>query len=234
MKLYVAWLVFLVCVLPVVMATTISYTIPTVGAGLNASIIQGTGILVTGNGSIIIISFDKPWGDLQYYPYSTNPAGYLTTFTAYNDSNLTAAIASLNASKVDAGDNIYLFKSGTVLNLNESKLNSTIGNQTAISARTMNLTINVVGGAGGNVTAFALAYQITQVRIIPSTASNTYDSQVVESPSLNVIDRDRAPHTGNWSVRKQYALDSIVLVNVTNVSIDEMFTAEITYLHQGG
>jgi len=87
-------LVTLLLLLPGVFATTIIYNTPSPGPGLNASVTAGTGILVTGNGSVILISFDTIWGTLQYYPYSTNPAGYLTNFTE-TDPIFTAENASI-------------------------------------------------------------------------------------------------------------------------------------------
>ena len=116
--------------------------------------------------------------------------------------------------------------------INETKLNQTINEISKTRQATENLTCSALSG---NCTAISnnIYYQITEIKVIPSTLSNTYNFQVVDYPSLDMIDRDRIQHIGIWDISKNHALNSQVQATITGASIDESFIVQITYLING-
>jgi hypothetical protein len=144
--------------------------------------------------------------------------------TQYNDSNLTALISAVNTT-----GNIQVLGFNTTsqlytqfLNITDQRYNNTI--------RSYNLTMTVMGN-GTNTSSALLNYAIKQFIVTSATNTTTFNFAAAESPSGTVIDRDRATHTGLWNIRKDYAINSAVLVNISNASVNEQFTVTIKYLN---
>lgn len=323
------WLLILLFALPLVSAATIVYTTPTVFPNNISTISAGTGIIIGGNSSAVIVSFDTVWGGSQYYPLSSNPAGYLTNETLFlaannslarvgdcpggvvqnlttggvqcvypifgfnetdpfynadkgyifgnltalwsnvsyldsllnayilltiqlynitldlnvsiqneiaartgNDSYLQTQIDTLNTTKISDGDNVWLWKNGTILYFNETLLNATL-NKTKIKVKTVTLPVAVAAGAGANTTPFLLDYKVTELIVTPPNNGSSYRFSATESPNTSIIiDRDRVPHTGEWNIEKNYALNGSVAANIMNSSVDGEFIITIKYLSQ--
>jgi hypothetical protein len=96
------------------------------------------------------------------------------------------------------------------------------------------MTCTAVGGSCNVTSGINISYQITQIKVIPTTITNKYKSQLTEYPTVaNIIDRDLAQHTGIWDIQKSYAINGQVQGSISNALIDELFTIQIIYLYNG-
>lgn len=97
---------------------------------------------------------------------------------------------------------------------------------------TMNCT--TVGGVCSVISSINITYLITEIKVIPFSFSNSYQSNVTEYPTVtNVIDRDIIAHTGTWAIEKNYGINGQAQANIINASIDELFRIQINYLSNG-
>jgi len=150
--------------------------------------------------------------------YVLNAPWLLADDQRYNDTALIAAVnvtaeaafagvGLLNVSKLDVADQRY---------------NNTI--------RSFNLSLSVLGN-GTNVSVNLTRYNIKQVLVIPPSNVTSYNFALSEVPSGVVIDRDRVTHTGEWSIRKDFAVDGQLLANVSNSSSAGEFLVVVRYLN---
>jgi hypothetical protein len=135
-------------------------------------------------------------------------------------------------------DNNYLYRIKNNVTFtfyfNETKLNNTINNISQVMKFTLNITCTAVGGVCGVVSSINITHLITETKIIPTTSTNNYKSEVTEYPiTTNIIDKSRATHVGVWDIEKNYAVNSQVVANITSANIDELFTIQIIYLTNG-
>lgn len=116
--------------------------------------------------------------------------------------------------------------------INETKYNLTIQNIAEINEFEEFINFSVSGGIGGNFSITRIDFLITQITVTPSNLSTSYRFNASELSTLNLIDKDRIVHIGEWDIIKNHALDDeIVMVNVTSASQDDDFTIKITYLN---
>jgi hypothetical protein len=147
----------------------------------------------------------------------------------YNDTQL---ILNVN-STIKQPSGPYLSYDNTSFWVNETELNKTINNISKVRQIVYNMTCTAVGGTC-NATSININYEITQIRVIPTTSTNNYKFQMTEYPNTaNIIDADRASHIGTWDIAKNYAINGQVIGTITNANINELFTIQTIYLTNG-
>jgi len=154
-----------------------------------------------------------------------------------NDTYLQQQINALqNASNTSVIDvtsaNNYIKVTGTnnkTLTFNESLMNTTINNIS--QNRKMTYTASCTG-PNCNVTSPIIYYQITQVKVEPSSNSN-YNFQLTEYPTItNIIDRDLSKHKGIWDISKNYAINGQTQASIINGN-NEQYNITIVYIQNG-
>jgi hypothetical protein len=117
--------------------------------------------------------------------------------------------------------------------VNETYLNSTINNISKIQTIIYNMTCTTIGGTC-NATSIVISHLITEIKVIPTTSTNKYKFTMTETPNTsNVIDQDRAQHTGTWNIEKNYGINSATIGIITSANINEAFTIQIIYNTNG-
>lgn len=124
----------------------------------------------------------------------------------------------------------YLAYNTTNFWVNESALNTTINNIAKV--QTLNYTFNI-SGPGSAVSLTNITYEITQVIVIPGSNSTNYRFQLTEYPSGDIIDENRAVHSGVWNIRKSYSLNSQINATILTSVPSDTYTIIIKYLQNG-
>jgi hypothetical protein len=176
------------------------------------------------NMSQIDFFFSNLSDDDSMYALNSSLANYLlVNDQRYNESGLI---------KQPAGK--YLYNDSQFFYVNESMLNLTINNISKVRVIYYNMTCTAVAGVCSVVSGVNISYEITEVKVIPTTITNNYKFQLTEYPlTTNIIDKDRASHVGVWDIEKSYAINGQVQANITNANINELFTISIIYLTNG-
>jgi hypothetical protein len=163
----------------------------------------------------------------QYY-LASNPAGYVNSsgLQAYND---TALIQAVNLTiKQPSGQ--YLAYNTTNFWVNESALNTTINNISKV--RKMTYTMNCTGPNCNVISAINISYQITEVKVVP-TSNSPYKFSLTEYPNTAlIIDKNLQAHVGTWDISKNYVIDGQVQANIINGNA-EQYNITIVYLQNG-
>lgn len=208
-KTSAAILTLLLLLVGVAFAATIELNDATGSSTSNISgLTPSIGIIITGNASNATISLNLSYTNNLYYPLTSNPSGYLTSFNE-TDPIFTAENASIWAAI------------NNKLNTTDQQYNETIRKED------YNLTITTTGGNGTNTTPI-LHYAITNVRVTPA-ANLTYHFEAHETSGPS-IDTDRVAHVGAWNIRKYHALNDTVTANIINATGDTTYTVTLTYL----
>lgn len=161
---------------------------------------------------------DSVWNNFLYY---------------YNMTQIDNMFNAINSS-VKQPVGIYLESNSTSFQVNESALNNTIRIISKIHRYDYNFTFNTTAGNYYNITSIPIQYLITEIKVIPTTLTNKYHFECTEYPSINnIIDKDRIKHTGIWDIEKNYGINSIVAINISDASINEQFIIQIIYLDNG-
>lgn len=102
-----------------------------------------------------------------------------------------------------------------------------------VTNKTLNTNCITIAGNCEIITT-NINFQITEIKIQPTSPNNNYRFQATEYPTNNIIDKDRIPHNGVWDIEKSYALNSQVNLTITSANINEQFNMTIIYLQNGG
>lgn len=191
------------------------------------------GEFIKGNGTYITdVCHPNGTGCGASVLYAGEPQLYIFNQTMYlNGSALNASIIGLDTNTQKSGAAPYLYNDTTDIYLNESYLNYTIDERTGIFEE--NVTIVVSGGTGTGVTTNCCTgvNEILQIHVYPTSPTNKYRFSANTTTSGEVIDSDRALHTGDWAVahRGSVVIDETISYYLTNVQIDEQIRIRVRY-----
>jgi len=128
----------------------------------------------------------------------------------------------------------YIAYNNTNFWINDTELNKTINNISKVRTLVYNMTCTTVSGTCGVFSTINITYQITEIKVIPTTLATNYRFQMTEYPNtVNIIDKDRTAHNGIWDIEKSYSINGQVQANITNANNDELFTISTIYLYNG-
>jgi hypothetical protein len=139
--------------------------------------------------------------------------------------NGTNGVDGTNASVV-SGDDYIIVNSG-VITANITSFD----NSYKLYVYNESVPVTVSGGVGSASTLSHADWVITRIYFgVP--LAYAYNSEVYESATLNIIDRNRISHTGSWGIEKYHALNGSAVVNITNAT-DGNYVVEFTYVKSG-
>lgn len=188
--------------------------------GTGCPVINGTAII---NPIWVEITGDNMTGDL--YVNGTISSLYLEGILQW--SNLT----NVPQIKWDTSNSQYLNNDTEYIYFNELLMNETVEDRFAL--REENVSITVSSGDGNNITIDCCypSAEILQVAVFPTTITNNYRFEAYGTSSLDVVDTDRTPHTGDWIIghRGVVLYGETITMNITNANIDEQFIIRIRW-----
>lgn len=124
----------------------------------------------------------------------------------------------------------YLAYNTTNFWVNESALNTTINNISKV--RKMTYIMNCTGPNCNIISAINISYQITEVKVVP-TSNSPYRFSLTEYPNTAlIIDKNIQAHVGTWDISKNYVIDGQVQANIINGNA-EQYNITIVYLQNG-
>ena len=165
----------------------------------------------------------------NYYNIST-----IDTLYSYITTNFTYlfGIVTLLNSSIKQPTGKYLQNDSYFFQVNETELNRTINNISKIRHIQYVDYVNVTSGSGVLISNQSINYLITNIKV--NGLATSFRSEVTEYPTIsNIIDKDRIPHNKNWSIEKNYAINSTIQINITNSNNDGIFQVVIDYLQNG-
>jgi hypothetical protein len=144
---------------------------------------------------------------------------------------LNQSVNALNQSVIVMNQSIkqptgqYLSFNSSNFWINETALNTTVND---IAKNKKNLYTITMYNTSEHISVMNISYLITSVNVY--TVSNNYRLQVTEYPSGNMIEKDRIPHQNNWSIEKNYAVNSLINISITGNGI---FNVTVEYITNG-
>lgn len=124
----------------------------------------------------------------------------------------------------------WLNFNGTYLQFNESYFNDTVQELAEVKLMTSSLVVTSSGGSAAATSAI-LDFEIKQIIVTPNSLSTKYRFEAVETTNGNIIDKDRALHTGVWNIEKNHAIDDSVNITITSANPDDTFNVTFKYLN---
>jgi hypothetical protein len=193
------------------------------------------------------VSLNQSISDLYNYVNTQNHSGDVVG--PYNDLQLQSDVVGDNelnytdvtlgdltndAGYVQYGDETYIYKDNNLSNVvrfNETKLNQTVYLLTGIFEETVNITVSGGVGFGTTVDCCTGANEILDVRVTPTTLTNSYKFSANSSITGEMVDADRAQHLGVWWVAHKgiVVTDENINYYITNALIDEVFSVRVRY-----
>jgi glycerate kinase len=111
-----------------------------------------------------------------------------------------------------------------------SLVNQSLTNLSRLKYHQENITITTSAGVGGGISTSLVGFLITEIKVTPTSLTSQYKFKATTYAG-NVIDQDRATHTGIWDIEKNYAINDKVVVNITNSNpAIETYTININYI----
>lgn len=152
------------------------------------------------------------------------------TFNASKlNQTIQAFITASGASK--SGGSPWLYNDSTTIYFNESLLNLTVKDLAEVKKYEESIIVTTSGGVGGGVSSQLIDFQITRITVVPDSTPSKFRFQAYEQGSLEIIDKDRIPHTSLWDIEKSHAINNeYVVVNITSAVPDRTFNVTLTYL----
>jgi hypothetical protein len=193
---------------------------------------------VTFNGSLIpeynntysLGKFDKLWKDFYVQDLIAANISSPDIDALYNITSAIIYNLSLVNSSIKQPSGPYLANDSTSFWVNESALNTTINNISKV--RKMTYTMNCTGPNCNVISGINISYQITEVKVIP-TSNSPYRFSLTEYPNTAlIIDKNLQAHIGTWDISKNYVVDGLVQANIINGNA-EQYNITITYLQNG-
>lgn len=168
-------------------------------------------------------------GILSNQVSSLNASKLDITDQRYNDTAYANALFQNVTSK--SGEQPYLFNDTTKIYLNETMLNNTIKNISAINAYVIYTNVTVTGGSGVAVSN-SINYLLTRVTVYPPSNSTPYNFEAISDTTSTMIDKDRMIHYGVWDIKKQIGLSSEgVGFNISNAGLDGVYSVKLTFVN---
>jgi hypothetical protein len=206
-----------------------------------------TGLVVIERNRITALNLSKLDKTDQRYNetqkiYYLNLSKLDKTDQRYNESS---KIIALNLSKLDKTDqryndtlkilavNLSLDTERTGRINNDTYINNrvtTVNNSFGIFQEFTNIT--VTGGNGFNFTNCCSGMaEILNIRVVPLSSTNKYRFYANTSITGEVVDSDRAMHTGTWDIAHRGSVVNNENINyyITNAQINEKFSVRVRY-----
>lgn len=133
------------------------------------------------------------------------------------------------------GDNIFTYSTtdgqNFTVNFNDTKLNQTIEQLTGIFEENVSFTTSGGNGNGITINAVSGAGEILEIAVFPTTITNNYKFSANTSITGQVIDKDRATHTGNWIIAHagSVVINEKITYFITNANINELFRVRVRW-----